>query len=88
MKVLHALVTTLLGPRFPSGLLILTGILMLASGDARGLPLLLGAVAWTYFQEAILIYGSTTGRIRETPLKLFFLCATWCGVVYVSYYVL
>lgn len=79
------LLTTILGGRFPSGLLVITAwIVVLGVSYRLGLSILALAVGWSFVHEAVLGYGVIDQRPTATPLKLLLLLVLWCGVIYVS----
>ena len=79
------LLTTILGGRFPVGLLVITAwVVMLGVSYRLGLSILAIAVGWSFVHEAVLGYGVVDRQPTATPLKLLLLLVLWCGVVYVS----
>ncbi len=79
------LLQTILGGRFPSGLLVITAWLVLGLYSVRtGVSILAVAVGWTFLHEAVLGYGVVDQRPTATPLKYLILLVLWCGVLYAS----
>ena len=77
--------TQVLSARFPTGMLILTGWMLLWSDATLGLGLLVAAVAWAFLHEAVLAYGTVDGAPRGSPLKFLLLFALWMLLLYASY---
>ena len=78
------LLAGILGTRFPVGLLVITGWMLLWINPRLGLVTLLGAVGWSFIHEGVLAYGSVDGRARPTPLKYGLLLVLWVGAIYAS----
>jgi len=79
------LLQTLLGGRFPSGLLVITGWVVLGLYSIHaGVSILAIAVGWSFLHEAVLGYGVVDQKPTNTSLKYLLLLVLWCGVLYVS----
>jgi len=79
------LLHTILGGRFPSGLLVITAwVVVLAVSYRLGLLILAVAVGWSFLHEAVLSYGALDRKPTNSPLKYLILLVFWCGVLYVS----
>lgn len=85
MQVIQQILAGILGHRFPTGLLVLTGWLMVWTNTRLGLSMIVLAVAWSFAHEGILAYGSTDRQPRPTVLKYIVLLVLWCLVVYGSF---
>ncbi len=78
--------TQVFSARFPTGMLILTGWMLLWRDRERiGVMVLFVAVAWAFLHEAVLAYGTVEGAPRGSPLKFLLLLGFWILMLYVSY---
>ncbi len=85
MSALVALLRTILGDQFPTGLLVVAG-LVLSWHDLRlGLYVLSAAVTWHYLALALSSYGSRDGRPVMTAGRALILLFAWVIAVSVLY---
>ena len=91
MTALVALLRTIFGSDFPSGILVALSILLLGRPgvDVKPGVMALGlAIGWTYWSAAVQAYGSRDGRPVITAARTFVLLASWlgvCGACYLLY---
>ena len=93
MTALVALLRTILGDQFPTGLLVVVGIVLIVwPGHGlehwTGIAVLGFAISWSYWATIVQAYGSRDGRPVTTATRLIILLVSWlgvCGVLYLLY---
>lgn len=78
---MQRLIVLILGDRFPTGMLIVAGLVLVWWDQRTGLGLLAAAVGWSFWESAVLSYRAQTGRPTGSVLKYLILLVTWTGLV-------